>query len=93
MDRALHGICQSVMPRENEWHFIECGRYLERTENTLRIMQSVHASKSTSTEDFSMDSELYPFLQAVLRSVSGYQAFRRYYADGFHLTLSLSFLY
>jgi uncharacterized alpha-E superfamily protein len=86
------GICQSVMPRENEWHFIECGRYLERAENTLRIMQSVHASKSTSTEDFSMDSDVYPFLQAVLRSVSGYQAFRRYYADGFSLDSIVEFL-
>jgi uncharacterized alpha-E superfamily protein len=35
------GTAQSVMPRENEWYFMACGRYLERAENTLRILQSV----------------------------------------------------
>ncbi|QYR20448.1 alpha-E domain-containing protein [Paenibacillus sp. sptzw28] len=78
----FNGICQSVMPRENEWHFIECGRYLERTENTLRIMQSVRTNGTRNAEPPEEMEEIYPFLQAVLRSVSGYQAFRRYYADG-----------
>ncbi len=69
----FQGISQSVMPRENEWHFIECGRYLERSENTLRILK---AAANTAASGGS-----YSYLQAVLRSVSGYQAFRRYYAD------------
>lgn len=70
------GISQSVMPRENEWHFIACGRYLERAENTLRIIQS--AVRSGEADEQSS----YAYLQAVLKSVSGYQVFRRYYADG-----------
>jgi uncharacterized alpha-E superfamily protein len=69
----FQGISQSVMPRENEWHFIECGRYLERSENTLRILK---AAANAAGHHGS-----YSYLQAVLRSVSGYQAFRRYYAD------------
>ncbi|MFC4809241.1 alpha-E domain-containing protein [Paenibacillus sp. GCM10023250] len=85
------GVTQSVMPRENEWHFIECGRYLERTENTLRIIQSAIAA-SASAAEAGDDSELYPYLQAVLRSVSGYQPFRRHYADGVSADAIIEFL-
>lgn len=72
------GLCQSVMPRENEWHFIECGRYLERAENTLRIMKS---TLSAACSEGWSHAASYPYLQAVLKSVSGHQAFRRLYAD------------
>ncbi|MBD2872098.1 alpha-E domain-containing protein [Paenibacillus arenilitoris] len=75
----FQGVSQSVVPRENEWHFIECGRYLERSENTLRIIKAV--CNAASGEGWN-NANSYPYLQAVLRSVSGYQAFRRYYADG-----------
>ncbi|WP_337098006.1 alpha-E domain-containing protein [Paenibacillus sp. YIM B09110] len=75
----FQGVGQSVMPRENEWHFIECGRYLERAENTLRIIKAV--GNAANGDGWNV-STAYPYLQAVLRSVSGYQAFRRYYADG-----------
>ncbi len=88
----FQGVTQSVMPRENEWHFIECGRYLERTENTLRIMQSAIMSRTVPAAGMDGTSDLYPFLQAVLRSVSGYQTFRRYYADGVSKEAIMEFL-
>lgn len=89
----FQGVCQSVMPRENEWHFIECGRYLERTENTLRILQSMSPRGSATDNKAADEAELvYPLLQAVLKSVSGYQAFRRYYADGVSLDAIIEFL-
>ncbi|MCA0755469.1 alpha-E domain-containing protein [Paenibacillus sp. N4] len=72
------GVSESVMPRENEWHFIKCGRYLERAENTLRIIKAVGNAANGAGWN---SSSAYPYLQAVLRSVSGYQAYRRYYAD------------
>ncbi|MFE5322403.1 alpha-E domain-containing protein [Paenibacillus sp. NPDC056579] len=71
----FYGVQQSVMPRENEWHFMESGRYLERAENTVRILQSVLGA---IRED---QAPAYPYLLAVLKSVSGYQTFRKYYAD------------
>ncbi|MFC4775668.1 alpha-E domain-containing protein [Paenibacillus sp. GCM10023252] len=76
----FQGNAQSVMPRENEWHFIECGRYLERAENTLRIMKSVGNSALVGGWGAGAAAE-YPYLQAILKSVSGYQTFRRYHAD------------
>jgi uncharacterized alpha-E superfamily protein len=73
---TFQGVEHSVMLRQNEWHFIESGRLLERTENTVRILQSV---TSTISEE---ETTPYPSMLAVLKSVSGYQAFRRSYADG-----------
>lgn len=72
------GFSQSIMPRENEWHFIECGRYLERAENTLRIMKAVNHA---ANDEGWCSAAAYPYLHAVLKSVSGSQPFRRYYAD------------
>ncbi|SET16820.1 alpha-E domain-containing protein [Paenibacillus sp. NFR01] len=81
------GAEQSVMLRCNEWHFIESGRFLERAENTTRILQSV----TSSCKDKDINA-VYTLLQAVLKSVSGYQAFRRYYADAMSPESILEFL-
>ena len=88
-DRAAMflGAEQSVMLRGNEWHFIESGRFLERAENTTRILQAV--TSSCKNKDY---SGIYTQLQAVLKSVSGYQAFRYYYADAFEPESILEFL-
>jgi len=82
----FYGMEMSVMLRENEWHLIECGRCLERAENTVRIIQSVHRA---ARED---GASAYPYLLAVLKSVSGYQAFRRYYADAVSIEAIVDFL-
>lgn len=85
----FQGVSHSVMPRENEFHFIECGKYLERAENTLRIIKS--AVQTAGREGWDAEGA-YPYLQAVLRSVSGYQPFRRYYADHFASETIMEFL-
>ena len=74
------GSVQSVMTRDNEWYFLEAGRMLERTENTLRIMQMVgHVIESNEKNNILT----FPFLQALLKSLSGYQAYRKIYMDRF----------
>lgn len=83
---TFQGVQHSVMLREAEWHFIESGRMLERAENTVRILKSV---VSAIDEDQAIP---YPYLLAVLKSVSGYQAFRKYYADSMSITPILEFL-
>ncbi|BCG59198.1 alpha-E domain-containing protein [Paenibacillus sp. URB8-2] len=81
------GAEQSVMLRGNEWRFIESGRFLERAENTVRILQSVTSSCQDKEQ-----SAVYTQLQAVLRSVSGYQAFRKFFADAVSPECILEFL-
>lgn len=82
----FQGVEHSVMVRHNEWHFIESGRFLERAENTVRILQSV--SRTLIEEQ----ATPYPNMLAVLKSVSGYQAFRRYYADGMSVEHIMEFM-
>ncbi|MFC6333728.1 alpha-E domain-containing protein [Paenibacillus septentrionalis] len=82
----FYGSAHSVMPRHNEWSFMECGRYLERAENTLRILHTVQpALKLTSIQS-------YPYLQGVLKSLSGYQTYRRLYADTLSVERILEFV-
>jgi Uncharacterized protein conserved in bacteria len=79
------GVQQSVMMRENEWHLIESGKYLERAENVVRILRSVTFASHP-------DETAYPYWLALLRSVSGYQAFRKTYADNFKAEPIMEFL-
>jgi len=73
------GMEESVMLREEEWRLIKSGRFLERAENTVRILQSLDGALAGLCAEDSRSA--YPVLQGILKSVSGYQAFRRYYAD------------
>jgi len=83
------GTAQSVMPRDNEWFFLESGRMLERTENTLRIVQMVERI----TSDIGKNNMLaFPFLQALLKSLSGYQTFRKLYLDQFNVECISEFI-
>ena len=83
---TFYGIQQSVMAREAEWYFIESGRYLERAENTVRILQSaIRAIREDQAPP-------YMYLLAVLKSVSASQSFRRTYADGMSVEHIVEFL-
>jgi uncharacterized alpha-E superfamily protein len=82
----FQGAATSVMPRENEWYFVEAGRYLERAENLLRLLQSL-------CHDYAREELCsYPLMLSVLKSVSGYEAYRREYADTVNLGLIVKFL-
>lgn len=83
---AFWGVQQSVMMRENEWHLIESGRYLERAENVVRILRSVTFSSNPD------EMAAYPYWLALLRSVSGYQSYRKHYADNFAMEPIMEFL-
>jgi uncharacterized alpha-E superfamily protein len=72
---TFQGVQHSVMLRGNEWHFMQSGKYLERSENTARILQSVYLAADDEP------SLSYTYLLGVLKSVSGDQAFRLYYSD------------
>lgn len=82
----FQGAATSVMPRQNEWYFIQAGRYLERAENLLRLLQSL-------CQDYAREEgSSYPLMLSVLKSVSGYEAFRREYADTVNLNHIIKFL-
>ncbi|MEO3945604.1 alpha-E domain-containing protein [Gorillibacterium sp. CAU 1737] len=84
------GTEESVMIREEEWRLLKCGRFLERAENTVRILRSLDGVLGGMLEEES--GTPYPMMQGILKSVSGYQAFRRYYADEVTVPAIFTFL-
>lgn len=68
---AFQGTAVSIALRDDAYAMMESGRYLERSENIVRLLQSVlrHTAETGNTS--------YAYLMAVLKSVGGYEAFRR----------------
>jgi uncharacterized alpha-E superfamily protein len=72
---AFQGTAVSISLRDESWHMLESGRYLERSENVVRLLQSVAniAPEKRKTS--------YAYTMAVLKSVGGYEAFRRMHLE------------
>ncbi|WP_276353420.1 alpha-E domain-containing protein [Cohnella caldifontis] len=68
---AFQGTARSITPRDELWHMMEAGRHLERSENVIRLLQSVRAALPEP------GSASYGYTMAMLKSVGGTEAFRR----------------
>jgi uncharacterized alpha-E superfamily protein len=87
----FHGSLESTMLRSNEWHFIQLGKYMERAENTVRILQVIYRSYMQDASKFT-DHDNYQRMIAVLKSVSAYEAFRKMCANDIHIEKIVQFL-
>ena len=68
---AFQGTAVSIALRDESWHMLESGRYLERSENVVRLLQSVGRIAPDQRK------ASYAYVAALLKSVGGYEAFRR----------------
>jgi uncharacterized alpha-E superfamily protein len=74
----FQGACDATLTRDEGWQFIQLGKYLERGDKTLRILNI----KSQLLQDISDPSDLplaHLHWAAVLRSCLAYEAFQRIY--------------
>jgi uncharacterized alpha-E superfamily protein len=74
----FQGVCDATLTRDEGWHFIQLGKYLERGDKTLRILNI----KSQLLQDISDSSDLplaHLHWAGVLRSCVAYEAFQRIY--------------
>jgi uncharacterized alpha-E superfamily protein len=81
ISRASHqfqGLTASTYSRSEGWEFIEFGKYLERADKTTRILDVKYHILLPSATDVggALDTAQW---QAVLRSASALEAYRRYY--------------
>jgi uncharacterized alpha-E superfamily protein len=81
INRASHlfqGLTASTYARNEGWEFIEFGKYLERADKTTRILDVKYHILLPSATDVggALDTAQW---QAVLRSASALDAYRRYY--------------
>lgn len=74
----FQGVCDATLTHDEGWQFIQLGKYLERTEKTLRILDV----KYHLLQDLTNPSDL-PLCNlqwaAVLRSCLAYEAYQRLY--------------
>lgn len=75
---AFHGLTYNTMVRGDAWQFMRLGFGLERARMTQRILQIKYHLLLPSAEDIGSPLDIHQW-QALLRSVSGYEAYRRLY--------------
>lgn len=91
--QAFQGITDATMLRGEEWQFVQLGRYLERADNTSRLLDiKLHMLLPEGGEP----AEPVEAVQwiAVLKSCSAYEAYRRFQAaplDAWHVAEFLVF--
>jgi uncharacterized alpha-E superfamily protein len=81
-DCQLHtGIVEGTYYRDQGWYFYQLGKYLERTDQTTRLLDINYHRLMRSPDEADSQADASQW-NAVLRSAAGYHAFRRAYPSG-----------
>lgn len=73
---AFHGIADNTMMHSSEWQFLRVGKYLERAEMTARILHVKSRSLAIFPGTAGRPIDVHQW-QAMLRSVAGFEPYRR----------------
>ena len=74
----FHGIMENTLSRNEGWHFLQAGRYLERADNTSRLLDVKYQLLRTEGSEEQESIDVIQWM-AVLKSCSGLEAFRKVY--------------
>jgi len=75
------GVTVGTMLTDEAMHFIRLGTFLERADNTARILDvKYHAAKENGIGESLSQRDFY-YWAALLRSVSGFEIYRKVYRD------------
>lgn len=87
----FNGTADSTMLRDNEWNFIQAGKFFERTENAIRTLHSFYLNSPKGC--FGMNNpQHYNYYMLLLKSTGSYEAFRRSHADDVSFEKIVEFL-
>jgi len=75
---AFHGFADNTMVHGEAWQFLRLGRNMERAAMTGRILAIKYHILLPDSDEVGRPLDLHQW-QALLRSVSGYEAYRRLY--------------
>ncbi len=89
--QAHIGITEGTFYRDQCWHFYMIGRYVERADQTTRLLDTrFHAlAPHVMSGDAAIDDGYW---NALLRAAAGYHAYRREYPTGYRPVQVASFL-
>jgi uncharacterized alpha-E superfamily protein len=74
--QQFYGVAASMLPRNETWQFYELGRFLERSDNTSRLIDVKYFTLLPSVRDIGGTLDAVQW-GAVLRSCSAFEAFRK----------------
>ncbi len=73
----FHGVCEATLMHDEGWHFIQLGRYLERAEKVLRILDSKFGLlERAGAADLPISNLQWG---SVLKNCTAYEAYQRLY--------------
>jgi len=76
----FRGVTFGTMLRDEAYHFLRLGTHLERADNTARILDVKYHTLLPSAADVGGAVDYYQW-GALLRSVSGFESYRKIYSD------------
>lgn len=79
----FRGVTFGTMLRDEGYHFIRLGTFMERADNTARLLDVKYHTILPSVEDVGGAVDYYQW-GSLLRSLSGFGSYRRIYSD--HIT-------
>lgn len=89
--QTFHGTAQSTSLHDEGWRWLQAGVQIERGDMVTRIVDSKYHLLFESVHEVGGTFDRYQWM-ALLRSVSGYEAFRRTHQPGFELRAIIEFL-
>ena len=76
------GITEGTLYRDQAWHFYMVGRYLERADQTTRLLDTRFHSMAPRSDAVDADIDAGQW-NALLRAAAGYHAYRREHPSGY----------
>jgi uncharacterized alpha-E superfamily protein len=89
--QLFHGTANSTSLHDEGWYWLQCGVSLERSDMVTRIVDSKYHLLLDSADEVGGALDRHQW-GALLRSVSGYEAFRRTHAAGLEPDAIIEFL-
>ena len=77
------GITEGTLYRDQAWHFYMIGRYLERADQTTRLLDTRFHSLAPQSDAVDADIDAGQW-NALLRAAAGYHAYRREHPAGYN---------
>jgi uncharacterized alpha-E superfamily protein len=76
--QAFQGVTDATMLRGEEWQFVQLGKYLERADNTSRILDIKYSALQGGMSGWNERIDAAQWT-ALLKSCSAFEAYRRFY--------------
>lgn len=89
--QAHTGIIEGTFYRDQGWYFYQIGKYLERADQTTRLLDIKYHTLLPSPQDVGSPLDISQW-NALLRSAAGYHAYRRIHPRGLQPQLVAGFL-